>query len=90
MVRTNSDFRRMLREKKRQLKTATHRAPPEGDTPRHGKATQHDVEERHQRFAASKMAKQVHHTQQRFKITKTMRHELRLVTEALSSPWIEM
>ena len=90
LVRTNSDFRRMLREKKRQVKTATHRAPPEGDTPRHGKATQHDAEERHQRFAASKMAKQVHHTQQRFKITKTMRHELRLVTEALSSPWIEM
>ena len=94
LVRTNSDFRTMLREKKKQLREAAHRTQPEGHngeaTPRHGKATQHDTEERHQRFAASKMAKQVHHTQQRFKITKTMRRELKIVTEALSSPWIDM
>ena len=55
-----------------------------------GKPAQHNTSVRHQNFASSKAAKQIHHTRTGFRITMTMRNEIQLVSDALSSNWIDM
>ena len=85
------DFRAMLKAAKQQLRStrqgATIAAPGTGAR---GKPAQHDAALRHSNFAASKAAKQVHHSRTPFTITKAMRRETALIFRALSSNWIDM
>ena len=87
------DFRAMLKAAKQQLQNtrgtmqSTTTAAP--GTSNRGKPAQHDASLRHRIFAASKAAKQVHHSCTPFTIT-AVRRETTLVFRALSSSWIDM
>ena len=86
MVRTDKNFRKLLKKVKAHLRF---RPATEGEKGQYGKPVRHDRELRHHAYAESQTAKRVHRTSVRFRINKTMRDELQLVYQALSSEWMD-
>lgn len=72
---TRRDFRALM-------KTAKTAVSPEASS------EEADRHERHKTYAQSQTAKLVHHSRKRYKFNRTLRWELRLIRQALSSSWI--
>ena len=85
LIHNSRDFRVMLKAAKKKLKNTAFLS-----TGPHRKPTQLDTELRHRNFAASKAAKQVHHSRRAFRETKHLEREVKLIYCALTSPWIDM
>ena len=90
LVTNNKNFRRLLKEVKNEAKFQHQKEQDPHSRRQYGKDTQHNKELRHHRYALSQVAKKVHHSRVQFQMNRTLRREIELVHDALSSDWIEM
>ena len=90
LVTNSKNFRKLLKVTKKEVKFQCQASLNKRNLKQYGKATQHNKELRHLRYAQSQVAKKVHHTRVRFQMNRTLRREIELVHCALSSDWIDM
>jgi len=95
LINTRADFRAMLKKAKGGwVKAGTYsvnkKTPLKQDSKVKHKSKIPSKETRHRSFAMSTTAKKLHQTRLVFKFNETLRRELRLILDALSSPWINM
>ena len=84
LVRTDSSFRKLLKHVKKDLKF--HKTT---DDTRNGKPAQHNAHKRLHGYALLQTSGHIHHSRKGFPMNRTLRREIRLIRDALSSNWID-
>ncbi len=88
LISTRKEFRDMLKLIKKGWTPALPDSTTQGEDSTH--AEDRLREERHQSFRLSKTAKAVHQSRKEITFNATLRKELKMIQEALSSDWIDL
>ena len=84
LVRSDKTFRTLLKHVRKNA-----RFHKSGHQDRHGKPAQHDSQKRMHGYALSQTSKKIHHSRTRFPMNRTLRCEIKLISDALCSDWID-